>query len=342
MSWRRCVFYLGHQLNQSALLPIRGRCYDLALSFESQSWSSSAFATTDSFPLAPEFFKSLLRLMEENKSHSAVQDPAELAPWRERIHEVIFEADTPGGKAFDVALFVAIVVSVLAVILESVSDIREKWGLALTVTEWFFTLLFTVEYILRLISVRQPIKYATSFFGLVDLLATIPTYLSLFIAGSQSLLVIRTLRLLRIFRVFKLARHLSEAEALMNTIRATRTKITVFLFTIASLTLIMGSMMYLIEGGENEKFDSIPRGIYWAIVTMTTVGYGDIHPQTPWGQALAAVAMIVGYSIIIVPTGIFSAEIARQRSFDARACRSCGRQGHDLDAVCCKYCGSSL
>lgn len=280
--------------------------------------------------------------MVDSKTQSANEDSVSLAPWREKIHEVIFEADTPAGKAFDVALFVAIVVSVLAVILESVTGIQEEWGLTLTVTEWFFTILFTAEYILRLISVRQPVKYATSFFGLVDLLATIPTYLSLFIAGSQSLLVIRTLRLLRIFRVFKLARHLQEAEALMNTIRATRAKITVFLFTIASLTLIMGSMMYLIEGGENEQFDSIPRGIYWAIVTMTTVGYGDIRPQTPLGQALAAVAMIVGYSIIIVPTGIFSAEIARQRAFDSRACRSCGRQGHDLDAVCCKFCGAEL
>ncbi len=270
------------------------------------------------------------------------QQPPPLAPWRERLHEVIFEADTPAGKAFDVVLLIAIVVSVLAVILESVSWIRVACGTLLIVTEWFFTVLFTVEYILRLLSVRHPRKYATSFFGIVDLLATIPTYLSLIFVGSQSLLVIRTLRLLRVFRVFKLARHLSEAEALMHTIRATRTKITVFLVGVASMMLIMGSLMYLIEGPVNDEFDSIPSGIYWAVVTMTTVGYGDIHPITPLGQALAAVAMIVGYSIIIVPTGIFSAEIARQRSINDTACSSCGRQGHDRDAVCCKFCGSEL
>ncbi len=280
--------------------------------------------------------------MDEQKSRPHSEHSPQLAPWRERLHEVIFEADTPAGKAFDVVLLISIVVSVLAVIFESVETIHNAYGGLLTILEWFFTLLFTVEYTLRLICVRHPRKYATSFFGIVDLLATIPTYLSLFFPGSHSLLVIRTLRLMRVFRVFKLARHLSEAEALMNTIRATRTKITVFLVGVASMMLIMGSLMYLIEGKEDSGFDNIPLGIYWAIVTMTTVGYGDIHPVTPHGQALAAVAMIVGYSIIIVPTGIFSAEIARQRSFSDTACPGCGRQGHDEDAEYCKFCGTEL
>ena len=266
-----------------------------------------------------------------------------LAPWRERMHEVIFEADTPAGRAFDIALLVAIVISVTAVVLESVSEISLRHGSALRAAEWVFTLLFTVEYIARLISVRRPGRYAASFFGIVDLLAIIPTYLSLFIAGAQTLLVIRALRLLRIFRVLKITRYITELGSLIDAIRATRAKIAVFMMVVLTLVLIMGSAMYVIEGKES-GFTSIPRGVYWAIVTVTTVGYGDIAPQTVAGQAIAAVAMILGYSLIIIPTGIFSTELARivSKEVTTQSCPSCVAEGHDKDAVHCKYCGAGL
>ncbi len=276
----------------------------------------------------------------------------QMAPWRERLHEIIFEADTTAGKVFDVALIGAIGLSVVSVMLESVESISIRkiggssvtWGGVLLAVEWLLTLLFTAEYVLRLLCVRTPGRYATSFFGVVDVLAILPTYLSLFVAGSQSLLVIRTLRLLRVFRVFKLARYLQEGHALLGALRATRAKTTVFLVVVMTAVLILGSAMYLIEGRTNPTFDSIPRGVYWAIVTMTTVGYGDIHPMTVPGQALAAVAMIVGYSIIIVPTGIFSVEIAaaRNKLVSTQTCRNCSREGHDEDAAFCKHCGAQL
>lgn len=266
-----------------------------------------------------------------------------LAPWQQRLREVIFEADTAEGKAFDVALLIAIVLSVMAVVLDSVHRVHRDWGTMLWVAEWAFTVLFTIEYVLRLLCVGRPLRYAVSFFGLVDLLAIVPTYLSVFIAGSQSLIVIRTLRLIRVFRVFKLTRYLTEAEALLIAWRATRRRITVFLLVVLTVVLIMGSMMYLIEGPEH-GFTSIPTGVYWAVVTMTTVGYGDIAPQTVPGQTLAAVAMILGYAIIIVPIGVFSVEIvaARHREIGTRACPSCSREGHDVDAAYCKHCGAKL
>lgn len=265
------------------------------------------------------------------------------APWRERLHEVIFEADTPGGKAFDVALLAAILLSVGAVLLESVAPIRAVWGRELRAVEWAFTLLFTVEYALRLMSVRRPAHYAGSFFGIVDLLAIVPTYLSLVIAGSQSLLVIRALRLLRVFRVLKLAHFLVEARQLRAAMRASSRKIIVFLGTVLTLVLIVGALMYLIEG-EESGFSSIPRSIYWAIVTMTTVGYGDIAPQTFLGQLLASAVMIIGYGIIAVPTGIVTVELAAaaRRTVTTQACPSCGAQGHDSDARFCKLCGERL
>ena len=266
-----------------------------------------------------------------------------MAPWRIRLHDIIFEADTRAGKAFDVALLVAIVLSVAAVMLESVVEIRNRYGDWLLAVEWFFTILFTIEYAFRLATVARPLRYATSFYGLVDVLAIFPTYLSLFVAGSHSLIVIRALRLLRVFRVLKLAHYMQEAQSLMRALAETRAKITVFLVVIVTIVLIMGSLMYLIEGPES-GFTSIPISVYWAIVTMTTVGYGDIAPQTVLGQALASVAMILGYSIIIVPTGVFSVEIvaARQRQISTRACNACGRDGHDYDAVYCKYCGGQV
>ena len=233
-----------------------------------------------------------------------------LAPWRRRLHEIIFEADTPAGKAFDVGLLVAIGLSVLVVMLESVTEIRDLHSTKLITSEWIFTILFTIEYILRLSCVRKPHRYATSFFGVVDLLAVLPTYLTLVLPGSavQSLMVIRALRLLRVFRIFKLAQFLTEAKNMKLAIWASRAKITVFLATVAIIVVIMGSLMHLVEGPEN-GFTSIPRSIYWAIVTLTTVGYGDLSPKTSLGQGISAMMMIVGYSfIIIVPMGIIYTE----------------------------------
>ena len=260
---------------------------------------------------------------------------------REQLHEIIFEADTPGGKTFDVVLLWLILLSVLTVLLESVSSVRAQYGLELRAAEWLFTLLFTGEYVLRLYSVQRPGRYAASFFGLVDLLAILPTYLSLVVAGTQSLLVIRVLRLLRVFRVLKLAKYLGEANFLLTALRASRPKITVFLGTIMAIVLIVAALMYLIEG-EETGFTSIPTAVYWAIVTMTTVGYGDIAPQTVAGQTLAAVLMFLGYAIIAVPAGIVSVELAGQtpRKVSTQACPSCSAEGHDYDASHCKYCGA--
>ena len=259
------------------------------------------------------------------------------APWRDTLHEIIFGAETPAGKWFDILLIVSIIASVLAVMLDSVSSISINYGSLLTGIEWFFTIVFTIEYILRLICVGRPLLYATSFFGIVDLLAIIPTYISLFIPGSEYLLVVRVLRILRIFRVLKLVQYMSEALFLMKALRASIRKIIVFLFTVLTLVIILGSMMYLIEGAEN-GFTSIPRSIYWAIVTLTTVGYGDISPQTNIGQMLAACIMILGYSIIAVPTGIVTVELSQLSSKKkaAQLCKDCGAEGHDADADFCK------
>lgn len=267
-----------------------------------------------------------------------------LAPWRERLHTVIFEADTPSGKAFDVALLVAIVLSVTAVMLESVEGVRERHGLALDSVEWLFTVLFTVEYFLRLLAVPRPVTYAWSFFGVVDLLAVLPTYLSLLIPGAESFLVIRGLRLLRIFRVFKLGRFLGEASVLQRALTSSRHKIGVFLGTVLILVTILGAAMYLIEGPEN-GFTSIPTAVYWAIVTMTTVGYGDLAPQTVIGKSLAALVMVLGYSILAVPTGIVTAEIVEEavsRKVTTRACPGCLSEGHEHAARYCRDCGALL
>ncbi len=265
--------------------------------------------------------------------------------WRGVLYEVIFEADTPAGKAFDVILILSILLSVLAVMLNSVASIEEKIGYILHTAEWVFTILFTIEYLLRLICVDKPWRYAKSFFGLVDLLAVVPTYLGVFLVGSHYLLVIRMLRVLRIFRVLKLAPYLGEASFLFKALRASRQKITVFLVTVLTLVVILGSIMYLIEDKDN-GFTSIPRSIYWAIVTLTTVGYGDVSPQTPLGQGLAAVIMILGYSIIAIPTGIVTVEFDRafkaQSQISTQVCPECYAEGHDTDAKHCKYCGAPL
>lgn len=263
--------------------------------------------------------------------------------WRIKLYEIIFEADTPSGKLFDIILIMSIVLSVIAVMLDSVSVIRQNCGDLLYSVEWFFTIIFTIEYALRLLCVGQPIRYATSFFGIVDLLAIVPTYISLFLPGSQYLIVIRVLRVLRIFRVLKLVQYLREATLLMQALRASRRKITIFLFTVLTLTIIFGSAMYLIEGEEN-GFTSIPRSIYWSIVTLTTVGYGDISPKTGLGQTIAAFIMILGYSIIAVPTGIVTVEMsnAARKEISTQACPECSAEGHDSDAKYCKFCGAKL
>ena len=265
------------------------------------------------------------------------------AGWRFRLHEIVYEADTPGGKRFDVLLLTAIVASVAAVMLDSVPSVRARHGAALLAVEWGFTLLFTLEYAVRLASVRYPSRYALSFFGVVDLLAIVPTYLSLLAPGSQALLVIRVLRMIRVFRVLKLGHYLAGGEELAQALHASRPKIVVFLASVVSIAVVMGTLLYLIEGEEN-GFTSIPRGVYWAIVTMTTVGYGDISPNTLPGQVAAAVLMIAGYAIIAVPTGIVSVAIAQRAAHpvSTQACLACSADGHDVDAEFCKYCGASL
>jgi len=263
---------------------------------------------------------------------------------RERVGDVIFETDTPAGRAFDVALLWAILLSVALVLAESVASVRLRYGTTLRTLEWVFTGLFTVEYVVRVVVARKRRRYVTSFYGVIDLLAIVPTYLSLVLTGSQYLVVIRALRLLRVFRVLKATRYLGEAGILMRALRASREKITVFLVTVLTLVLIIGSAMYLVEGPEH-GFDSIPISIYWAIVTLTTVGYGDIAPGTALGKLLSAMVMILGYAIIAVPTGIVTSELTRAQGpyrRDGPACPSCGARDHPPDASFCRLCGTRL
>jgi voltage-gated potassium channel len=263
--------------------------------------------------------------------------------WRFRLHEIVFEADTPAGRAFDVVLLVSILASILTVALDSVADIHALHGDALYVAEWFFTILFSIEYVVRLLCVGRPLRYAASFFGIVDLLAILPTYVSLLVGGAQSLIVIRALRLLRVFRILKLAHFVGEAAFLVTAMRASMRKIIVFLGAVVTLVLIIGAAMYVIEGEEN-GFSSIPLAVYWAVVTLTTVGYGDIAPQTVPGRVLASLVMILGYGIIAVPTGIVSAEMmgAAANPVSTQACPECAAEGHAVDARCCKRCGALL
>jgi len=264
---------------------------------------------------------------------------------RERIHEIIFEADTPEGKLFDTVLLILIAVSVLVVMLESVGPLQEEYAELFSVLEWGFTIFFTIEYLLRLYCVYWPLKYATSFFGIVDLLAVLPSYMALVLPTAQYFLIIRAFRLIRIFRIFKMAHFINEGDIILQALRSSRAKITVFLTFVSLLVIIIGALMYLIEGGSNDGFSSIPRSVYWAIVTLTTVGYGDITPLTSVGQFISAIVMIMGYAIIAVPTGIVSAEFVseyRKSQVTTQACRYCGSEGHDKDAAFCKYCGESL
>jgi len=268
-----------------------------------------------------------------------------------KLHEIIYEADTPMGRLFDIALFFLIILSVILVMLESVESIDQHYHKTLLTLEWGVTIFFTLEYIARVISIKKPWKYIFSFYGIIDFISTIPLYISYILAGSQVLLAVRAFRLLRIFRILKLVKFIGEASQLQSALKASRTKIAVFIYVVLILSVILGTLMYLIEGDE-AGFTSIPRSIYWTIVTLTTVGYGDIAPQTSLGQFLATVIMILGYGIIAVPTGIVTAEFSRGKKGQAddqnmvhvntQACPSCSVEGHRDDATHCYNCGHSL
>ncbi|WP_426430742.1 ion transporter [Winogradskyella sp. HB-48] len=292
--------------------------------------------------------------MESEKKHN----------WRTRLHEIIYEADTPAGKLFDVILLIAILASIIFVMLESVSSIDAKYHTVLNIGEWIITILFTIEYIMRVITVNKPLKYITSFYGIIDLLSTIPKYLSFLFVGSQALVTLRALRLLRVFRILKLARYLGASNQLKESIIASRVKILVFLFAVLVSSVIFGTIMYLVEGEEN-GFTNIPKSVYWCIVTLTTVGFGDIAPQTALGQFITTIIMILGYGIIAVPTGIVSAEYARsvnkaaknegQKELEhshhkeikevhtnSQCCINCLAEKHQDDAIYCHKCGCKL
>lgn len=270
--------------------------------------------------------------------------------WKHRLHEVIYEADTPLGRLFDIVLIFLIVLSVLLVMLESIKEVDQHYHQILLTLEWVVTIFFTLEYIARLISIKKPWKYVFSFYGIIDFVSTIPLYLSYILAGSQVLLAVRAFRLLRIFRILKLVKFMGEASVLKAALKASRAKIAVFIYVVLILAVIMGTVMYLIESDE-AGFTSIPRSIYWTIVTLTTVGYGDIAPQTNLGQFLATIIMILGYGIIAVPTGIVTVEFSKHRNGDKRksvvhtntqACPSCTAEGHRDDATNCYNCGELL
>lgn len=281
-------------------------------------------------------------------------DNKPLPTWQNTLHEIIYEADTPAGKFFDLMLFVLIIISVILVMLESVQEIDQKYHKSLLAMEWIVTIFFSIEYIARIISIKKPWKYIFSFYGIIDFLSTIPLYLSYILAGSQVLLAVRAFRLLRIFRILKLVKFIGEASQLKKALKASRTKIAVFIYVVLILSVILGTMMYIVEGNE-AGFTSIPRSIYWTVVTLTTVGYGDITPVTSLGQFLATVIMILGYGIIAVPTGIVTAEIAKSGKDDKKdidkepmvhvntqACPCCGIGGHRDDASHCYNCGHGL
>lgn len=264
--------------------------------------------------------------------------------WRSKLHEIIYEADTPAGKFFDIILLIAILASIVFVMLETVEEFDNKYHNFLNAAEWVITILFSVEYIARIIAVKKPSKYIFSFYGVIDLLSTIPKYLSLLFVGTHALAALRALRLLRVFRILKLARYVGESNRLLVALRNSRAKIFVFLFFVVILCIILGTIMYLIEGGEDSGFTSIPRSVYWAVVTLTTVGYGDIAPVTALGQFIAAFIMILGYGIIAIPTGIVTAEYARNREIptNTQSCPSCTAGGHKDNAEFCHKCGHIL
>ena len=261
---------------------------------------------------------------------------------KQKLYETIFEADTPAGKLFDIVLLVVIVLSVALVMLESVPSVDRQYHSQLRICEWAITIIFSIEYFLRIAVVKRPFKYIFSFYGIIDLLSVLPTYIAIFFVGGHSLVVIRSLRLLRVFRILKLNRYSQAGQSLMKAIINSRNKISVFLFFILNIVIIVGTLMYLIEGPEN-GFKSIPTSIYWSIVTLTTVGYGDISPATPLGQLLASVLMIAGYAIIAVPTGIVTAEMIKPlKKNNTQVCSNCHNADHEDDALFCKKCGEKL
>ena len=263
---------------------------------------------------------------------------------RKKLYEIIFEADTKAGKAFDIILLLAIMLSIFLVMLNSVESLHQKYYSFFHYAEWFFTIIFTIEYLLRVYVVDKPLKYIFSFYGIIDFLAVLPSYLALFLAGTGFMTVVRVFRLMRVFRVLKLARYVKAGNMLSTALKNSMGKIIVFLEVVVTIVVLMGSVMYMVEGPEN-GFDSIPKSIYWAIVTITTVGYGDIAPQTVVGQAIASLLMIVGYSIIAVPTGIISSEAimnTKKVSVNTQVCQNCLWDQHEDDAVYCKKCGEKL
>ena len=261
---------------------------------------------------------------------------------KQRIHEVIYEADTKAGKLFDVILLIAIIASIVFVMLESVQSINDNYGTFLNIAEWVITILFSLEYILRIISVKKPWNYIFSFYGIIDLLSTIPKYVSLLIIGSHDLAALRALRLLRVFRILKIARYIGASNRLLVALRSSRAKIAVFLLFVLILCIILGTIMYMVEGSEN-GFNSIPRSVYWAIVTLTTVGYGDIAPATALGQLIASAIMILGYAIIAIPTGIVGSEMINAKIHtNTQVCPNCMRDTHQDGAEFCYHCGDKL
>jgi voltage-gated potassium channel len=267
---------------------------------------------------------------------------------RQRLYSIVFEADTPAGRGFDLFLIGAILVSILVVMLESVETIKARHGTVIDVIEWAFTIFFTIEYLARLYSLRHPARYATSFFGIIDLLSILPTYLALLIPEAHALLDVRILRLLRIFRILKLTMYVAEYQLLADALRASRRKILVFLSVVLMVVILMGTVMYVVEGPES-GFSSIPRSIYWAIVTLTTVGYGDMTPKTDAGRVIASLMMLLGWGTLAVPTGIVTAEMTSQhmsrwpgKYTRTRTCPNCVSEGHETDAAFCKDCGAPL
>jgi voltage-gated potassium channel len=273
--------------------------------------------------------------MENNNTNS----------FRQKIHEIIFEADTTNGKLFDIILLAAILLSIVGVMLESVYEIDRKYHELIIAFEWGFTILFTIEYFFRIYAVNRPFKYIFSFMGIVDLLAIIPTYLIFILPAAHSLSVIRAIRLIRIFRIFKLSRYLRGAHTMQIALRSSRPKIIVFLLSIMLLVIILGTLMYIIENSvRTNGFENIPNSIYWSIITLTTVGYGNIVPMTILGKIVASFIMILGYGIIAVPTGIVTAEFSRKKreKVSTQACPDCTTEGHEVDAKFCKKCGAEL
>lgn len=274
--------------------------------------------------------------MENNKSN--------IQQKKDKLHQIIYEADTPAGKWFDIVLILTIIISIILVMLESVESIDKKYHTFLNIAEWVITILFTIEYILRVVTIKKPTTYIFSFYGIIDLLATIPKYLSLIFVGTHALIALRALRLLRVFRILKLARYLGASKSLSTALKASKVKISVFLLAVMVLTIILGTIMYLIEGPKN-GFTSIPYSMYWAIVTLTTVGYGDISPHTPFGQFIASIVMILGYGIIAIPTGIVTSEMAKPDNTvhtNTQHCIHCGADKHLDNADYCNKCGKKL